>query len=742
MKSMILIIALFLIKPGVSYSQVNILVNKGPFLTVQQASDAEDRVNFFDKDKNDDRACTECFAAAELAKFLSLATEIKPDEIRFADHKVLPNSGTVFVIGNRFTNSLLNKYDLPEGTRLDNEQSYSIRSFREKGRIITIIEGVDRIGTLYGVYRYLEELGIKFIGLGEKGTIIPDSRAAIPDDLNINENPSYLTRGFYTWNDRKTGKDFFLWMARNKINYWTAQGQPVNLLKKFGVKLSDGGHRIQGVVLNSDDEYPYNHPLFKNDESKPEDPYKVGSEYKGDTNNDNKLTIFEAHPEWYGMKDGSRIKIIYSDNAAQRGTNFCTSNVDARKEFAKRIVQQLIDGQWRYVDVFEFWMFDGGADLWCSCDKCKVAGSFTDKMFEVSCDILKELERAESNGNLNRPVELSSIAYSATLEPPQKPLPEDYDYKNSSVTFFPIRRCYAHSFADPECTEINQWQLKAYQGWTTGEQRHYKGSMFIGEYYNVSSFKTMPVVFTKIMAVDIPWYYRNGARQFNYMHTPDTIWGTWTLNQYLLGQLLWNINLDVNRKVNDYFNLYYPATGFTTRKFYEQLETATANIKVFKHNIATEDGQSYSLSGRLLKGDLFQLDHLQYEEYHPLLNDAPDVVEMVDAMEMAKKYLETSLLNCKPSLEQQRLIEDNERFEYGYAMYRYIYHMVRTSVFHKEGDKTMAAKEFAIVKKYAGELKNMVEVVQSSSDHANAPNGFEATGSVAVFTEFMKLYDR
>jgi hypothetical protein len=35
----------------------------------------------------------------------------------------------------------------------------------------------------------------------------------------------------------------------------------------------------------------------------------------------------------------------------------------------------------------------------------------------------------------------------------------------------------------------------------------------------------------------------------------------------------------------------------------------------------------------------------------------------------------------------------------------------------------------------------MVEVVQSSSDHANAPNGFEATGSVAAFNEFKKVYD-
>lgn len=732
MKSTALVIVLLLIKSVVGNTQVNIIVNKGPFATVQQASAGEDTVNFFDDDLTDDRACTECFAAMELVKYLPEATLIKADEIKFTDPKILPKSGNVFLIGSRYSNPIIDKYPLPQGTYLETEQSYSIRSFKDNGRVVTIIEGAERVGTLYGIYRYLQELGIKFIGLGEKGTIFPNAPADLTADININENPSYLNRGFYTWGDRKVKSDFFFWMARNKLNYWTAENQPIKLLKKLGVKLSDGGHRVQGIVLNSDDEYPYNHPIFKGDENKPDDPYKVGDDYAGDTNNDGRLSFFEAHPEWYGMKNGIRTKISYSTNAAQHEINFCTSNNEARKEFAKRIAQQLIDGRWKNVDVFEFWMFDGGPNLWCTCDKCKKAGSYTDKMFMVTYDILKELERMRTIGSLNRQVKVSNLAYQATLDPPTMPLPADYDYKNSSVTFFPIGRCYVHSLADPACTEINQGQLNAYQGWTMGERRNYKGSIFIGEYYNISSLKTLPVVFTKIMAVDIPWYYRNGARQFHYMHTPDTMWGTWTLNQYLMGQLLWNVNADAGSIVDDYFNLYYPTTSYNTRKFYEQLEIATANIKVFKNY----------LTGRLLKGDLFQLDHLHYDEYHPLVNDGPDVVEMMDAMEFAKKYLDISLIECKNIIEQQRLVEDKDRFDYGYTMYRYLYHMIRTSIFHKKDDKVMAGREFSIVVKYAEQLKNMIDVVQVSSDHANSPNGFEATQSVGVFNEFLKLYGK
>jgi len=36
----------------------------------------------------------------------------------------------------------------------------------------------------------------------------------------------------------------------------------------------------------------------------------------------------------------------------------------------------------------------------------------------------------------------------------------------------------------------------------------------------------------------------------------------------------------------------------------------------------------------------------------------------------------------------------------------------------------------------------MIDVVQISSDHANSPNGFEATQSVGVFNEFLKLYGK
>ncbi|MCK4967280.1 DUF4838 domain-containing protein, partial [bacterium] len=389
----------------------------------------------------------------------------------------------MILLGSRHSNPLIASYNVPGDAKLKTDQSYRIRVFRENNRTITIIEGSDRAGTLYGVYAYLEHLGIRFYGLGEKGTVLPDKLSELPQDLNIIENPSFLSRGFIGLGNRGD-KDIFFWMARNRMNYCDESGKETHFRKKLGMILAAGGHGVQENFIDTNDEYPYNHPKFKGDEDKPKDPYKSGDEYNGDTNGDGELTYFEAHPEWYGLRDGRR-----SDRmTGYAGDNYCTSNKDATKELVKKFVQSLIDGKWKNIDIANLWMLDGGK--WCECDNCVRQGNYSDRLFNMAHAIQKGIKKALRDGRLHRNVLLASLAYHETLPPPTHPLPNDFDYENFSVTFFVIERCYVHSLADPACTEINQFLLENYQGWTMGTGRHYKGSIFIGEYYNVSSFKS------------------------------------------------------------------------------------------------------------------------------------------------------------------------------------------------------------------------------------------------------------
>ena len=709
--------------------QLTIIADPGPFSSIEKAAAAEERVDWWDGDVSDDAACTECFAALELARFLPSCSVYTRENIRVEPASAVPGSGDVVILGAIGSNPLMKAYSLPDSIRLATDGSFCIRAFREKGRTVTVISGFDRTGVLYGTYGLLERLGVRFYGLGEKGTVFPAAPGRLPDSLTVVESPSFFTRGYHAWEDRGSD-DFFLWMARNRMNFWTSAEKEVHLLKKLGMKLADGGHTIQMNFLNPKTPYPYNHPLFRGDEDKPADPCAPGNEYTGDTDGDGTLTCFEAHPEWYGLIKGKR-----SDNIKDEfGDNFCTSNVDACHELAKNMIQSLIDGQMKYVDIVNFWMMDA-TWRWCECENCKRQGTYTDRLMAVVDTMLRELKKARSEGRLHRPVHLSSLAYVETLEPPTKDLPDDFDYDNVSITFFPIQRCYDHTLADPSCTEYNSVLADNYLAWGTGQGRRYRGTMFIGEYYNISYLKSLPLVYTRIMATDIPWYYHTGTRHFHYMHTPTSLWGTWTLNQYLLARLLWDVTADADALVDEYFHRYYPTTTEETRQFYRDMEKGLEGFKALRY---------WGWKNRLKDdtAELYPKRHMHYEEYHPLTNDGADLTEMHDHIVAARKAIDHSLASCTDAAEKLRLIEDEHRFAYGEAMFTFHYHLFRTAMFHREGKQREARQEFASLERYASQLEGIVDLVQVASAHANAKNGLDATQAVDVYTYFKEKYGK
>jgi hypothetical protein len=266
--------------------------------------------------------------------------------------------------------------------------------------------------------------------------------------------------------------------------------------------------------------------------------------------------------------------------------------------------------------------------------------------------------------------------------------------------------------------------------------------MFIGEYYNVSLIWSMPVVFTRIMAADIPRYYKSGVRHFHYMHTPTHLWGTWTVNQYLMASLLWNVNTDVKQLLDEYFTRYYPTTTERIRRFYERLEFASANIKAFKHNVIRKNDKAYTLYQGLHDStpNIFQLEHLHYEAYHPVLNDAPDMVEIVEAMNQARRQIDDALLECNNPQERLRLLEDERRFAYGEAMVRFYYHMVRTGLFQRKNDPQQAQREFVLVERQAEILRGVGDLIRVTGLTDMAKNGMDATNAKSVYEVYKKRY--
>src|SRR5204862_6137810 len=111
-----------------------------------------------------------------------------------------------------------------------------------------------------------------------------------PRTLALDDVPRWRTRGFWAF-EQRGDREFFLWMARNRLNLWTAETPDPALLRKLCIRLTAGGHRVQADAL---------------------DPGARMADGR---------TRFATHPEWYGLSGGVRRGEIHGE----WGINFCTS---------------------------------------------------------------------------------------------------------------------------------------------------------------------------------------------------------------------------------------------------------------------------------------------------------------------------------------------------------------------------------------------------------------------------------
>ena len=695
-----------------------IIVGCATFSSPQEAAQAEAQIDWSSNDLDRMNACTEGFAAQELHTYLGRLSGLEPSDSAFAViclAENLPPHAIVLTDLSQPANhpavaAAIAKQRLQES--LTAAESYAI--FLHHGRLFIV--GRDRVGTLYGVYHFLETLGVRWYAPAADGEHIPSRKQLVfPPRKKIISAPQFITRGFWAWEDRGN-PDFYLWMARNRLNYWTTAEPDRPFLRKLGMHLTYGGHEHFHRFLNPDGDYLYNHPLFRGDERKPADPYRISaSEYRGDTNLDGHLTYFEAHPEWYGLVAGKRTPF-----KGEFGTNICTSNSDAIDHLLKGLVAELAEGEWRDAGSINFWPIDGGK--WCECENCTPLGNPTDRLLLLVHQLQEAIEAARANGRIKRPIGIVFPIYHETLVPPSRPLPEGFDYHTCIGTYFPILRCYVHSIDDTTCTEYNVPLWNALLDWTQGEPRYYQGQFFVGEYYNVSKIKSLPVLYTRILAHEIPLYFSQGVRHFHYMHVNTRLWGMKRLNNYLLAKLLWDPQADVERLTSAYFDDFYAPVAEEMRRLTAQLETALSNVRQVRDWQHLPDRINQDLD------PLFHRQHLQLEETHSAMNDGVDLAESVAAMHACREIMDSLLQKDLPPLLRDRLLEDDQNLRYGANTVFFYDAVIRAILAERAGDLASARHQLERSIPYARALRAETAIVQTASSHANAADGLAATG--------------
>ncbi|MGI6416072.1 MAG: DUF4838 domain-containing protein [Thermoguttaceae bacterium] len=616
----------------------SIVVGCGPFPSLQAAAVAEEQADWLDADQADDNACTQCFAAAELQRYLRRMTG-RVEDFSLVSDAQLPQSGDVILVGQPAGAAARNLSQSlgVDATQMESlgPEGYRIKSRLVGGQRIVVVAGRQRVGTLYGAYDLLYRLGCRWFAPGELSEDIPPLES-IPD-LDLTSQPSFLTRGFLAWGNRGN-VDFLLWMARNRLDCWTLEQQPQTLMRKLGLRMVFGRHDAEDELLGPQKCYPY--------------------------------------------------------------------------------AQALIDGPYRHADILRFWALDAGK--WCECEACRAQGTPTDRYMLLVHRFCQELDEARAAGRLHRPLTVTFLVYADVVDPPKRPLPAGFPPTYCAATFFPICHCYVHHIDDPTCA-VNARYWGQLAGWTGDPQRTYRGAMAIGEYYNVSRYKCLPICFMHAMAGDIPAYYRTGARHFDYMHVTTARWGTKALTNYQMARQLWDVETDCEALWTDYFARRYGPAAAKMRQFYESLEQMLSNATELK----------YGLAPRLERGekDLFPTAQLRYQRAPGLACDGPTLLEIVEHGRRCRQLLSDSLRMALPAAIKARIVEDEECFTYGERTVAYYHACVQALQQLNVGRRDAARPPYAEAQRLAELLRNDAVSTQNSSSHANVENAFAATGA-------------
>jgi len=598
--------------------------------------------------------CTVAFAAIELRDHLLRTVP----GLKFVLREDVPADGPTLILGPVAT--LRQKLGVTPAEVPADPQGYGLHSLRDD---CLVLAGGGREGTLYAVYAWLDRLGWRWHTPGPQGEIAPPPRTDLPlGGWAVTSAPDFpLLRGFHVAYHGMESPDLFAWMARHGLNAWQYHPQSAPLMRKLGFRFISGGHVLETIL-------------------DPDLPQPDGR------------TLFEAHPDWFAEVDGKR------ERAQAHRYQCCVANETAVAHVARHLVERFRT-DWRETDWQNIWMFDTWAG-WCQCAGCQALGNDADRYLHFLSRMRAAVDAAAAAGTLDRNPGLVLVAYEGTpsLDGPTRGIPANLANGRDLVLYAPINRCYAHTLADAACGELNAHYAAALESWGREALRM---PLAVVEYYNVSKFEDLPLLFTRTMGADFAYYHRVGVRGMSYMHVPVTLWGPRALTQLLYARLAWDAHAPVEELVADYLEKRYEAAARPMRKFYAELEAAYANVTAWRNWLAT------TVNRRLLDWDgatrptesVFALRHLQ-----PAGGEATGPAESLTHLRRAAAALRRAQRVCVPPAVRRRLEEDARAFRYGDESFRFYWAVARLHDAEWRGETATARAVWTEVERLARSL--------------------------------------
>ncbi len=465
---------------------------------------------------------SEQYAAEELTHYLK---KISGQEVEWRRDDAPSAAGqTLVVIGHHPLNTDLQ----PEKLELE-ESVISVEENRLRivgGKLPPLTDDKGNVfmrdrGTLYGVYNFLDQLGVRWYAPGDENEFVPRAqRIELPLGKSTIK-PTYRYRyGYYLWSKEDTPE--LRWAIRNRLNVDTGTGLP-----RFG--------GTEGISFNHN--YATLVPQWK---------------------------YFKEHPEYFALIDGKRKE--------HPEAQLCVSNPEVQQIAGDALVVYAKANSWRTVVSVEP---NDGAQ-WCECDNCKAwddpnlpgaafgfqKPSMSNRVVRFSNIIARRLAK-EAPGT-----SAGWLAYLAHAEAPTIARPLE---PNTAVQLAanPITSDYSRRLRDPAPGGHNVRYLKILE--------EYKGltNLFSYEYWaGYAWIGPLPIV--QVMHDRLTQYNRDFGIVGVYCE-PQYHWAVQGMNSYLYTRLLWNAGLDIEKEVADYCRNFYGPAGDAVLKYHQVWEIASQN---------------------------------------------------------------------------------------------------------------------------------------------------------------------
>lgn len=450
---------------------------------------------------------------------------------------------------------------------------------------IDVEDGVGAIGganprsVLFGVYRYLKELGCTWVRPGADGEYIP-KRSLENTRVHLDETASYRHRGICIEGSVSYChvSDMIDWMPKVGLNaYFNQFNNPVTFYNRWyehrrstrltGKPLST--QEIEGLRDQSVVEMKKRGLLYHTaGHGWTCEPFGIpGESWERDVHYD----IPQESVECLALVNGKRE--LWGN--VPLNTNLCYSNPRVRSTIAQAVVQRCREVP--EIDYVQVWLADGKNNH-CECEVCRKM-----RPSDWYVTLLNDIDAALTEAGL--PTRVVFLLYVDLLWEPRQVKLNNPD--RFTLMFAPITRTYSESMADaayfdeknlPEF-ELNKLQFPSSVGenlaWMRRWRKQFAGDGFDFDYHFMWDHFCDPGYYAmaKTLFKDMQNLHKVGLNGMVSCQNQRVFLPT-GLGMVAMAAALWDENADFDQVAREYFTAAFGADGETVQNYLRDLSDA------------------------------------------------------------------------------------------------------------------------------------------------------------------------